>query len=79
VECHATKFSASKRKQYLLQAHVILTVAKDKDGKYYQRKLPSDFGRTYYSGTSVQNVNKELRRAMLGNSWEYDIRSSVVA
>jgi hypothetical protein len=75
----ATKFSASKRKQYLLQAHVILTVAKDKDGKYYQRKLPSDFGRTYYSGTSVQNVNKELRRAMLGNCWEYDIRSSVVA
>jgi hypothetical protein len=75
----ATKLNANKRKLYLLQAHVILTVAKDKDGMYYQRKLPSDFGRTYYSGTSVQNVNKELRRAMLGNCWEYDIRSSVVA
>jgi len=59
--------------------HVILSVAKDKGGKYYQRKKPSDFGRTYYSGISVQNVNKELRRAMLGNCWEYDIRSSVVA
>lgn len=34
---------------------------------------------TYYAGISVQNVNKELRRAMLGNCWEYDIRSSVVA
>jgi len=33
----------------------------------------------YYEGTSVQNVNKELRRAMLGNCWEYDIRSSVIA
>ena len=33
----------------------------------------------YYEGTSVQNVNKELRRAMLGNCHEYDIRSSVVA
>ena len=75
----ATKLSASKRKLYLLQAHVILSVAKDKGGKYYQRKKPSDFGRTYYAGTSVQNVNKELRRAMLGNCWEYDIRSSVVA
>ena len=75
----ATKFNASKRKQFLLQAHVILSVAKDKGGKYYQRKKPSDFGRTYYSGISVQNVNKELRRAMLGNCWEYDIRSSVVA
>jgi len=71
--------SASKRKHYLFQAHIILSVAKDKDGKYYQRKKPSEFGRTYYSGTSVQNVNKELRRAMLGNCWEYDIRSSVVA
>jgi len=75
----ATMLNASKRKQFLLQAHVILSVAKDKGGKYYQRKKPSDFGRTYYSGISVQNVNKELRRAMLGNCWEYDIRSSVVA
>ena len=75
----ANKLNASKRKLYLLQAHVILTVAKDKSGLYYQRKLQSDFGRTYYRGTSVQNVNKELRRAMLGNCWEYDIRSSVVA
>jgi hypothetical protein len=75
----ATMLSTSKRKQFLLQAHVILSVAKDKGGKYYQRKKTSDFGRTYYAGISVQNVNKELRRAMLGNCWEYDIRSSVVA
>ena len=33
----------------------------------------------YYEGTSVQNINKELRRAVLGDCWEYDIRSSVVA
>jgi len=75
----STLISASKRKHYLFQAHIILSVAKDKGGKYYQRKKLSDFGRTYYAGTSVQNVNKELRRAMLGNCWEYDIRSSVVA
>lgn len=75
----AKLISASKRKHYLFQAHIILSVAKDKGGKYYQRKKLSDFGRTYYAGTSVQNVNKELRRAMLGNCWEYDIRSSVVA
>jgi hypothetical protein len=62
----STLISASKRKHYLFQAHIILSVAKDKGGKYY-------------AGTSVQNVNKELRRAMLGNCWEYDIRSSVVA
>jgi hypothetical protein len=33
----------------------------------------------YYEGTSIQNINKELRRAVLGNCFEYDIRSSVVA
>jgi hypothetical protein len=33
----------------------------------------------YYEGVSVQNINKELRRAVLGDCWEYDIRSSVVA
>ncbi|WP_396190293.1 hypothetical protein [Flavobacterium sp.] len=75
----AKLISASKRTHYLFQAQIILSVAKDKGGKYYQRKRPSDFGRTYYAGTSVQNVNKELRRAMLGNCWEYDIRSSVIA
>ena len=75
----AKLISASKRNHYLFQAQIILSVAKGKGGKYYQRKKPSDFGRLYYVGTSVQNVNKELRRAMLGNCWEYDIRSSVVA
>ena len=40
--------------------------------------MPSEFGRMYYEGMSVQNVNKSLRRAMLGDCWEYDVRSSVV-
>lgn len=75
----AKLINANKRKHYLFQAHIILSVAKDKGGKYYQRKKPSEFGRMYYAGTSVQNVNKELRRAMLGDCWEYDIRSSVIA
>jgi hypothetical protein len=57
----------------------VLAVAQHTGGTYYQRKIHSDFGRTYYSGTSIQNVNKELRHAMLGDCWEYDIRSSVVA
>jgi len=63
----------------LRQALTILGVAAVTKGYYLQRKKPSPFGRMYYEGTSVQNVNKELRRAMLGNCWEYDIRSSVVA
>jgi hypothetical protein len=32
----------------------------------------------YYAGVSVQNVDKTLRRAMLGNCWEYDVRAAVI-
>jgi hypothetical protein len=46
---------------------------------FLQKRKPSKFGRTYYHGTSIQNVNKQLRRAILGNCYEYDITSSVVA
>jgi hypothetical protein len=63
----------------LRQAKTILGAASVFKGIYLQRRKPSDFGRIYYEGTSIQNVNKELRRAVLGNCWEYDIRSSVVS
>lgn len=79
LQNEARHFTNTKRNHYLFQARLILAVAQHAGGIYLQRKIRSDFGRTYYSGTSVQNVSKELRRAMLGNCWEYDIRSSVVA
>ena len=68
-----------KKNQALRHARIILAIASVMDGYYVQRRKPSAFGRMYYEGTSVQNINKELRRAVLGNCWEYDIRSSVVA
>lgn len=74
----AKKFSPGQIRTYTEQAQLILSVAKHTGGYFPQRKRLSPFGRTYYSGLSVQNVNKELRRAMLGNCWEYDLRSSVV-
>jgi hypothetical protein len=61
------------------QARRIAAAASHKNGFLYQKKKPSLFGRTYYEGYSVQNVNKELREVMLGDCWEYDIRSSVVS
>jgi hypothetical protein len=48
-------------------------------GFYLQRKKPSVFGRNYYAGISIQNVNKELRRAILCDCFEYDIMSSAIA
>lgn len=74
----AKKFTPGQIRTYTEQSQLILSVAKHTGGYFPQRKRLSPFGRTYYSGLSVQNVNKELRRAMLGNCWEYDLRSSVV-
>ena len=75
----ASKIKAGDKAMALRQAKIVLGIASVFKGIYLQRRKPSNFGRIYYEGTSIQNVNKELRRAVLGNCWEYDIRSSVVA
>ena len=79
LETESNLIQGPKKDLALRQSLSILGIASVTKGYYLQRKKPSPFGRTYYEGVSVQNVNKELRRAMLGNCWEYDIRSSVVA
>ena len=79
LETESKMIKGAKRDTALRQALTIIGVATHTHGFFVQRKKPSAFGRMYYEGTSVQNVNKELRRAMLGNCWEYDIRSSVIA
>jgi hypothetical protein len=79
LSTEADLITLEKKNQALRQARIILAIASVFNGNYLQRKKPSLFGRMYYEGTSVQNINKELRRAVLGNCWEYDIRSSVVA
>jgi hypothetical protein len=71
--------SKEGQQRILMQASSILAVANSRGGKYPQIRNPSVFGRMYYEGLSIQNVNKELRRAILGDCWEYDIRSSVIS
>ena len=75
----ATMLTKDKKASALRQARMVLGCSSVLNGWYLQRKKPSAFGRMYYECVSVQNVNKELRAAMLGNCWEYDIRSSVIA
>lgn len=75
----ADNIKESKKKTYLRNARLILNISKHTDGLFPQRKKHSEFGRTYYSGISVQSINKELRKAVLGNCHEYDIRSSAIA
>ena len=79
LSTEAELITLQKKNQALRQARIILAIASVFNSHYLQRKKPSEFGRLYYEGVSVQNINKELRRAVLGDCWEYDIRSSVVA
>ncbi len=79
LSTEATLLTKDKKDSALRQARTVLGCSSVLNGWYLQRKKPSAFGRMYYEGVSVQNVNKALRAAMLGNCWEYDIRSSVVA
>ena len=72
-----TPYNRDKWKCACYQAEQVLNITAVTDGLLPQRKKLSPFGRTYYSGTNVQTVNRELRRAMLGNCWEYDLKSSV--
>ena len=60
----AKHLSKDKKDTAIRQARIVLGCAKAFNGWYLQRKKPSEFGRMYYEGVSVQNVNKELRRAM---------------
>ena len=57
----------------------ILRIAQVNNSIYPQKKKLSEFGRTYYEGVSIQSVNKDLRKAILQDSYEYDVKSSVVA
>lgn len=68
-----------KRLTDLTQAAHILNIATELGGIYLQRRKPSAFGRTYYEGISAQSVRKQLRQAMYGGCWEYDIRSAVIS
>jgi len=75
----ASKKIAPKQKEtYLRQAKTILGIALHTNGILFQRKKQSAFGRMYYNGISVQTVNKEMRRAILGDAWMYDVRSAVI-
>ena len=75
----ASKMSAAAIETAKLQAQQILQEAVTHGGFYPQVPKRSFFGRTYYEGVSVQSVNRDLRRAMLGDCWEYDIQSAVIA
>jgi len=40
---------------------------------------PSPYGRVYYKGINIQNVSKEVRTAILGDHYVYDLNAAVYA
>lgn len=76
----ANKMSSVKRQMLVRQAKALARIAQAGTNTLPMKKNPSHFGRMYYTGRlNVQSMDKILRHAMLGDCYEYDIRSSVVA
>lgn len=75
----ANKINDVERQVLVRQARVILRIAQTGNGDLPMLFKQSTFGRTYYRGINVQSVHRVLRAAMLGDCWEYDIRTSVVS
>jgi hypothetical protein len=75
----ATLINSIEKQKILRQAYFILRVAQICDSLFLQKKNPSFFGRNYYHGISIQSVHTSLREAMLGNCYEYDLRSAVIS
>ena len=76
----ANKMNDVQRQMLVRQARAIIRIAEAGIGDLPMKKNPSHFGRMYYTGAlNVQSIRTILRHAMLGDCYEYDIRSSVVA
>lgn len=75
----AEKINVAERQKMVRQAEIILRIAESGDGSLPMKKKPSYFGRNYYEGISVQSVHRSLRKAMLGNCYQYDLRISVIS
>jgi hypothetical protein len=58
LETESNLIQGPKKDLALRQSLSILGIASVTKGYYLQRKKPSPFGRIYYEGVSVQNVNK---------------------
>ena len=74
----------AKLEHNLRQARLI-----EKVGQYTQEELgeallpliprPSPYGRTYYAGMNIQTVSKQVRGAILGHHYQYDMQAAVFA
>lgn len=61
----------------LKQARLVKIISNYCGGQLPQAVKRSPFGRKYYTGPNLQNLNKNIRHAALGSCYVYDIEASV--
>lgn len=59
------------------QARLVQRIAAHLGGQYPQYAKPSVFGRTYYHGLSIQTMSKQVRAAVLGEHYQYDLSAAI--
>ncbi|WIA56027.1 hypothetical protein N6H05_23915 [Sphingobium sp. WTD-1] len=74
----------AKLKQSLYQAQLIYKVGEHTEAVHNYAFLPmepspSPFGRIYYKGLNIQNVTKQVRSAVIGEHYQYDMNAAVYA
>ncbi|MBJ7377055.1 hypothetical protein [Sphingobium sp.] len=67
----------AKVRRNALQAQLVHRIAANLDGQYPQYPKPSVFGRTYYHGLSIQTMSKQVRAAVLGEHFQYDLSAAI--
>lgn len=74
----------AKLQRNLWQARLVLKIGEFTEASVGTALLPlvaapSPFGRTYYKGLNIQNVSKQVRSAILGHHFQYDMNAAVFA
>lgn len=74
----------AKLEKSLYQAQLIYKVGEYTEAEAGMAYLPmvqspSAFGRTYYKGLNIQNVTKQVRSAMIGAHYQYDMNAAIYA
>lgn len=67
----------AKVRRNALQAQLVYRIAARLGGKFPQYAKSSIFGRTYYHGLSIQTMSKQVRAAVLGEHFQYDLSAAI--
>jgi hypothetical protein len=71
--------SLRQARQIQVVADYLMTTGITQEYAWPHIGKPSSYGRTYYTGLSLHNCNREVRRAAIGTHFQYDIEAAVYA